>query len=451
MVTIALVCVPLVAMWMGSLALAWVRTPARRGSLAQRWRDLRAPAASNTRESGLVDLSHRAAAYLLALRVGSVVRGIAYLVLIACLVLQASPIVAIIALASMLWLYNHWQQAANIAFHAVTNDTSVAFGESALAYQFPSQRRGRLWNLAESGPASLLYVTGLGLLLTASLSLVYNSDALISPVPGIYVQHSHLPFWFLGLISSAAGALLVSSGAWVDRATKRRAMRRETAMPTWRTRRPQMVFLRPFGSEELRVPAHQGPRRDGLALLLPRRDEFLEDVLTWLLWSRGEVIAIAKPGGSSARTVGAAHHPVQKEQDWMETVSTLLARAGAVVLVPGTTPGVSWEYDQVQSNHNYARKALIVNPDPSADPKSFLAILGASPGRAEELRERQLLVLAAVSRPNGPRLLCSSLAEDIDMEVAVEWFLTKELPKGGRLGKARRILASLAALSRRRG
>jgi hypothetical protein len=430
-------------MWSMSLAFAWIRTPARRGASIRRWRDLRAPAPKNTRESKVVDLSHRSAAFLVALRAGSLVRGVVYLSFIACGVLHPGPIVVIVALASMLWVYNHWQQVADAVFSTMTKDNSIAFGESAWAYYFPSHRRGQLWNLAESWPAMALSVTGIGLLLAASLPLAYTSDTLITPVPGIYVEHSHLPFWVIGLVLWGVGALLASSGAWVDRAIKRRAMRRETVVPSSRPKRPRMVFLRPFGAEELRVPAHQGPRRDGFALLLPRREEFLEDVVTWLLWSCGEVLAIAKPGAGMTKTVGAAHHPVQRGKDWMAAVSKLLRTATAIVLVPGTTPGVAWEQEQVQGNPDFARKALIVNPEP-ADARSFLAAVGASADQARELHGRRLLALAAVPGPTGPKLLCGSLAEDVDFEAAVEWFLREELPEPSPFRAGWRILSSLA-------
>lgn len=443
MLTIALACLPIVATWTATLGIAWIRTPARRGALRRRWRDLRGPATREASGAGVVDLSQRSAAYLLALRAGSLVRGVAYLALVACVLLELSLPIAAVVLIGLIWIFGQWQKVANMAFFAATGFPFEGFREAALSYQFPSRRRGSLWTVAESWPATALSIVGLSLILSAGLPLAYGSDTLITPVPGIYIQHSHLSPWALGLILVAAGLALEAMGAWLDRATKRRAMRRETALPRIRAGRLPMLFLRPFGSEELRIPAHQGPRRDGLALLLPRRTEFLEDIVTWLLWSQGEVLAIAAPGRGQLKTVGAAHHPVAGAR-WTTAALKLMASARAIVLVPGDTPGVCWEYDQVRGDRDLARKTLLVNSEPAAGADPFLTTVGASAAQVQELQRRRLLALAAVLEPDGPKLLCAPLAEDIDFEVAVEWFMCRELPPPQLSG-----LQTLAALGGR--
>lgn len=343
------ICTPIVAFWAASSMIAWMRTPARRGSLFMRWRNLRSPRPNRSSDSILFDLSRRSAAYFFALRAGSLVRGASYLLLVLCLVTRPGLIFLAPALAVAVWIHNRWQTVANMVFLALTGDSFTAFGEAALTYQFPSQRRGRLWNLGESTVASSLSVVGLGMILIAGLPMLEESDTLTTPIPGLYVQHSHLPYWVLSVVFFAVGALLTVAGTAVDRRVKRRSMRRETALPIRRGAKSPVIFLRPFGTEELLVPAHQGPRRDGIAQILPRREEFLEDIVTWMLWTRGDVLAIAKPGAGAERTVGAAHHVLRDETDWKAAVAELLEGAAQVVLVPGTTPGVSWELEKMGS------------------------------------------------------------------------------------------------------
>jgi hypothetical protein len=450
MTTLILACAPIVAVWIVSSGAAWIRTPARRGALARRLRSLIGPP-SGGEADGVVDLSRRAAAYLVGIRVGSFVRGISYLILIGCVVSRAGPVTAVLALLAAIWLYNRWRGVAGLAYSALTGSGHTAFGESALKYQFPSHRRGRVWNLGESTPATVLSATGLALILAAGLPLAFNSDTLISPVPGLYVRHSSLPPWALALAVLVPGAALTLAGARLDRAVKRRAMRRETTLPERGDRRPTVVFLRPFGIEQLRVVAHQGPRRDGIALLLPRRDEFLEDVVTWLMWSRGEVVAIADPRVGSPQTVGAARHPVSPDRDWTETAAAALKVATAIVLVSGSTPGISWEYEQIRKSPPLSRKTLVVNPDPVTSSSRFLTLVGASSDQADNLRERDLVALAATCGATGPKLLASALAEDIDYEMAVDGFLRNELPQPSRLRAAARLVTQLTGLARRTG
>lgn len=308
-----------------------------------------------------------------------------------------------------------------------------------MKYRFPGYRRGILSNVTRFGLSMPFLVFGMLLILGAGLPLAFASG---SVDPGSV------------LIPLTAGLVLASAGVWIERATRRRKMRSETALKRrWGTK-PQMVFLRPFGVEELRVPANPGPRRDGFELLIPRRSEFLEDVLTWLLWSRGEVLAIAKPDKRRMKAVGAAHHAIAEGATWTDAVSHLLEKAKGIVLVPGATPGVAWEYEKVSQNPDFARKALLVNPEPLSDASAFAGLVGISDQQEEELRRRRLLPLAAIPRPTGPpKLLCGGLAEDLDYEVAVEWFLRKELPPPGGsenlVAIAKGVLGALTRANRR--
>jgi hypothetical protein len=438
--SLVLVCVPTVTLWLATAAYAWMRTPARRGAAIRRWKDRRAPLLNRRTEDDVVDLSRRAAAYWIGQRVGAAVRAIAYLTLVTAAVTQADLIIAVLALIAAIWTLGQWQKVANLGFFQVAADHFAGFSLAAMRYLFPGHRRGVVRYLVKAGPGLLLTIAGMVSILGAGVPLAAGSGTLALGIPGLYSQPTSLPYWAVSAIGFAIGLTLYVAGTRAERSTKRRLMRRETKPSRWRPKGQQMVFLRPFGSEELRVSAHAGPRRDGIGMLMPRRTEFLEDVLTWLLWSRGEVVAVARPGAGRLRTVGAAHHGVKAGRDWTEAVGDLLRRATGIVMVPGTSPGVAWEFEQVRANPGYARKALVVNPEP-AEPRPFLALVGGSGRQEATLRERGLLPVAAILRTGGPpKLLCAPLAEDIDFEVAVEWFLTKELPDPPGTGR----LATLA-------
>jgi hypothetical protein len=269
---------------------------------------------------------------------------------------------------------------------------------------------------------------GIALLLSAGLPLAYQSDTLVTPIPGVYIRHSGASWWVLGLLLFVVGAALAWGGMVLDRSVRRSAMRRETSLdPVSKTGRPPVVFLRPFASETLTVPAHPGGRRDGLTILIPRRSEFLEDVATWLFWSLGDVIAIGDATRRSV-TVGASHHLIPRDAHWQHAVDDLLKRSRAIVLIPGGSEGVRWETARVLGTPSYARKTLILNPNPSAD-CSFPSVVGATSSQVTACRDRKLLPVAAVATGDGVCLLGSTLAEDLDVEAAVEWFVREGLPK----------------------
>jgi hypothetical protein len=183
-------------------------------------------------------------------------------------------------------------------------------------------------------------------------------------------------------------------------------------MPDRAAPRTTVVFLRPFHSDTLVVPAHSGQYRGTDWALLPRRTAFLEDVATRLLWARGQVIAVGDPRGGSTSTLGAARHPLTADTDWQTSVYELLEHAVAICLVPGSTFGISWETHVVIGIPRFLKKAIVINPDP-ADGARFLEAVGASIQQVEELQHRGLIALAAVGADHGVRLLCASSYEDV--------------------------------------
>jgi hypothetical protein len=439
MTSAVLAWLPVLLLWAAAACLAWIRFPVRRGALLTRWRDLRDPPDAGGPGTGIVDLSRRSAACCLALRVGALVRGGGYAVMFACVFLARSLPLQLLGLVAFVWIENRWLAAASGAFRLADREPFIGFDSRAFAYHFPRYRRGGLWNFRKQAAGMLLATSGFALTLAAGFPLAWESDTIPSPIPGLYVRHSGLPYWGLAAILLAIGATLLAIGIRADRSSRRRDMRQVTRVPERRPRQARMVFLRPFGSEELRVSSHPGPRRDGFRLLLPQHSEFLEDVATWLLWSRGEVVAVTRPGRQATRTLGAAHHPLKDPDRWQAAVSDLIGSATGIVLLPGVTPGVAWEYELVRSDPALAAKTLFLNSAPSGSEDSFLQILGASQRQTQELRNRQLLALGGVLAENGPKLLCSSLDEDVDFEMAVDWFLRRELPAAGESSRLDRL------------
>lgn len=422
--TLAIAIAPLVSVWTVTAAFTLCTGSERRDALGVRRRGLRTPKPDGADPSRIVDLSRYAAAYALAIRVAGLVRFSSFLLLVACALLLSNLILSLAGLAVAIWIVNRSQRAARLAFFAAAGNVTVAFNEGAWAYHFPRHKRGVLYNFFHGAPGTTISIFGVGLIGVSGLPFAYNSDNLVTGIPGLYVQDSHLPLWLIGAILFTTGTLLALVGARLMRDTQRRAMRAETRIDPRRFgKAPAAVFLRPFDSELLTVPSHPGPRREAEpGQLLPRPREFLENVVTWLFWANGEVLAIAQPNAGRTKTVGAAHHPLRPDADWQATVLKLLERTASIIIVPGQSSGIAWEIDAVLSDPGLARKAFIVNPNPRSDPTDFLDTIGA-PQRADELARRRLRVLAAFIAPAGLTLLCSSLSEDIDFEMAVEWFL----------------------------
>lgn len=427
MARVLLAWMPVLAVWAGAQIIAWCRFPVRRGAIARRLGDLRSASLEEAPSAGLIDLSRRAAAYYLALRAGAAVRGCGYALMFVAVFFTRFLPLQLLGLGAFVLIETHWRDAAKGVFALYSREPFTGFDDRASAYQFPRYRRGVMPNFFGQAPGMAMATAGFALVLASGLPLAWESDTIPTPIPGLYIQHSDLPYWAVALIVAVIGVGLLVAGTRRDRAKRQEDMLEGTRVPEGQADRPRMVFLRPFGTETSMVSSHPGPRRDGFRLLLPRHHEFLEDVAMWLLWSRGEVVSIARPGTSS-KTSGAAHHRLRDPARWQAAVSRLIASASGIVLVPGVTPGVAWEHDQVRRDPDLAARTLFLNPTPRGSGSTFLGVIGASPRQVEELRARGLRVLGGMLGSSEPQLICSSLDEDLDIEMAVDWFLREGLP-----------------------
>jgi hypothetical protein len=434
-VTLVLVFVPVASFDVAVRTHAWLRDCERRGSLRRRYRDLTKRREAS--EGQIVDLSGVAAARRIAVAVVSVFRWVGIAMIAAAVLLHPTPAVAILMLFGAIWIGKRATWFGNLAYLALTGDASIAFADGAWRYAFPGYRRGQATVLRRRVVGTFVASAGAGLLLASALPIIYASDTLPSPIPGIYVQHSGLPGWLLTGIIFAAGALGSVLAAWLERRVRRREMQEESGLlPRTDGDDPPIVFLRPFGSEMLDVASHPSGRRDGLATLLARPAEYFDDVVTWLMWSEAEVVAIADPASRLRPTVGAAHHLISDDQDWHRVVEDLLDRALAIVVAPGATPGVRWEVERVRAAPERVAKAFLLNARGRATAAQFMDEAGVSDTTKRRVEREALIPIAATFGGSEPTLLCSSLIEDLDIDSCVEWFLRRHTPLGKRLAAA---------------
>jgi len=449
MSAIILACAPFILVWAASLLAAWCTTPSKHGVLRQRRRDLDADPPADNDE--IVDLSKFGAARVIALRAGSVVRGISYLLVVVAVAVRPPTPVVIVVLLIVVWIYMHWRHAAGLTYVALTGEVALTWTGAAAVYTFPDHSRAPRRNVARRLASELPLITmGVCLIEAAGLPIAFNSDTIPSPLPGVAISHTGLPPVILSCLLLAAGAGLAWMGVALDRRIRRRMMMRGTSLVAKAdAKSPPVVFLRPFGSEATLVSSHPGTRREGVGILIPKRREFLEDVATWIMWMSGPVVAIADPRGGLAGTLGAAHHLVGSEVHWRDAVADLLTRAVAILLIPGTSPGVAWEVNVVAADPKLAHKTLLLNAHPDA-PSVFLDLLGASPDQCERIKDNGMRVLGAVLTDSRPQLLCGTLAEDVDIESAVEWFVRRRTPAGMKMLVAEETAHARNAERRRR-
>jgi hypothetical protein len=137
--------------------------------------------------------------------------------------------------------------------------------------------------------------------------------------------------------------------------------------------RPPVVYLRPFQEDQRRryhdpVGDRQGGENAGPnSSTQATREPKIARQITRI----GPFVAVGKPGDSLA-PLGAARIYVS-DDEWQETVTSLVRRAAAVVLQPEASPGTFWEVDLVGQIVDMRRVLLLV-PDPVLRPLGFARV-----------------------------------------------------------------------------
>ena len=130
-------------------------------------------------------------------------------------------------------------------------------------------------------------------------------------------------------------------------------------------RRRQVLYLRGFRDDKLRIPTIVSGRRPTLELLSPIPTERYEEVVAWELGGLGPVVAIAPPG-SGLGSLGAARELVPLDVEWQEFVAREIGRSGLIVMSLATSEGALWELGHL-AERGLLERLLILFPPVGAD------------------------------------------------------------------------------------
>lgn len=189
------------------------------------------------------------------------------------------------------------------------------------------------------------------LVLPPSLAQLHWSDFL-------HISPRAVGAWFAvgGLVVAVAGSALFR----VARAWARAGTRATLADDP----RPPVLYLRSFEDDAVPLATIVSARRPFLELLSIRGADPFEESLAWELTAYGPVVAVARPGHSSA-SLGAAREHLSDET-WQAQVSERMAAAALIVVAIGETAGLRWELTGIVRS-GWLTKALFVFPPVEAD------------------------------------------------------------------------------------
>jgi hypothetical protein len=224
--------------------------------------------------------------------------------------------------------------------------------------------------------------------------LVY---AAIAPV-ALAVQYLGDPYGepaIAPLVLIAVGVGCFLGGHLVFLAAKRLAARRIWKEPRVENAGP-ILFLRSFRDDQFRFEkSWRDPVGRWLELWSFRRnaDEMLVDEFAWY----GPVIALGQPGEAHA-PFGADRRYVDHDT-WQAVVEDAAARAHALVIGAGETPGLVWEYELIARRGYFGKTIYLFPPHAASHPAAARAVElfnKAYPDHRVTLPERGALVAAMI-------------------------------------------------------
>lgn len=194
---------------------------------------------------------------------------------------------------------------------------------------------------------------------------------------------------FAGLLLAALSVRIVHRG-------RRRALRHQAARFGVDTEPTDILLLRSFADDDLRMRTVD-PELGHLSFLLGRHPRF-EELVAAALDGHDQLIAIGRPG-EPLPELGAARVYLPDDR-WQEAVRDTAARCGSVVFVAGGSAGLRWELDLV-AGLGLAGKTLLLVPPIDRDSahavvKESLRGLGISVGVEWEGVDALLPYLTAV-------------------------------------------------------
>jgi hypothetical protein len=226
--------------------------------------------------------------------------------------------------------------------------------------------------------------------------------------------------WITATGSFLAGVALIGFAGVLGRLGARIAAR-DSVQRLANDRRPEILFLRSFMDDGLRVQAHRTGRHLLVERLVLSRAERFEEILAWQVWTFGPAVTLAQPG-QLMTPLGMARL-VATDDNWLDVVDEKIATSQFVVMSIGRTPAVLMEVQRIRAAGALARTLFVLPPVPAEERHSRLRLLwhGLSLDPAllpQEDDDRYLLGLSFDSA-GRPTFVVGDGNDDLTYQVAV--------------------------------
>lgn len=183
--------------------------------------------------------------------------------------------------------------------------------------------------------------------------------------------------------------------------------------------RVEVLFLRSWVDDHLRMRARRASRHALLERLSFRRWDRFEEIVVDEAWKRGPVRAVAQPG-TRLPPLGAVREHLPDEE-WEERVEKYIRKSALVIMTVGRTEGVIEEMHMIARQRSLHKAVFLVPPVESAIRERVLySKFGLPVSQFSEIRSTGRLVLAAtVPEGRSPTLIVADVSDDVSYETAL--------------------------------
>jgi hypothetical protein len=310
----------------------------------------RKPDVPQHRATQLVDLSSQARRYRIRHRFGVVARNIGFITLI--LVTFDTPLATQLALLAGLALF------------------------VSLAELFIARWRRRLGFRATYGMRALIA----GVVTTSFTIFAIGCAAYLLFIPAM--QSLAIPkalttedMQRISILALGLALLLLLLTDIIHRLGRRIALQGAQRI-LQRDQRQEILLLRSFMDDRLRIRAHRTGRQSLVERVTLRRFDGFEEIIAWALWAYGPVVAFGEPG-TRLPPVGAARLSIP-DRDWVSTVDQKIRASRLIVMNTGRTSAVVFEVQRIRLAGALAKTLFVFPPVAREELKRRLKILCAA-------------------------------------------------------------------------
>lgn len=279
----------------------------------------------------------------------------------------------------------------------------------------PRGRTGRLRTAAISVIGSTMTIALAG----SGAILLWIRVTAINITPDGMTEEEREKMLFLLL---AVGVLLLTLSDLPYRLS-RRLSAKDVAGTLEQDSRREILLLRSFLDDSLRLRSRRTSRQPLLQRLTFRRRERFEELVAWSLWKLGPPVTLGEPGTRLPR-LGAVRQYFS-DDTWEDAVACLIQRCSLIVVVVGRSPSLVTEINLIRANGCLSKCLFVIPPRPPGELRLRMQVLTSaldldpSSLPTQDLRNPALLAMS-FDEVGTPELYLSSGRDDISYQAAIE-------------------------------